>query len=70
MSNKKFEEHLKLLEPNIEIFHDSVFGIHDIRFLKHIRDVMSELKYFKGHNKTTHINKLVDFLDDYGNTAN
>ena len=69
LPDAEFQLYLDLLEANIEILHDNIYGLGNVHLLRHLKEVVVHLSAYKNTKRVGHIDKLIEFLDDYGTPA-
>ena len=61
---------LELLDTNIEILHNNVYGNKDVKLLEHLKSAKEHLEYYTKSVGENNLNKLIDFLEEYGEVTN
>lgn len=61
---------LELLDTNIEILHNNVYGNNDVKLLEHLKSAKEHLEYYTKSVGENNLNKLIDFLEEYGEVTN
>ena len=61
----EYDIYEELLETNVENFHETIYGTDNMDFLKHVEEAIGTLDNYTSPNRTTNIDHLIDFLDEY-----
>jgi hypothetical protein len=63
--DEDFKNHMAVLNTNLDVFHDNIYGRNDLKMDDHIKEAINHLSQYSRPKEKNNLNVIIKYLEDY-----